>query len=176
MGCNNTSTIPLIIRGILDLFITRSDLLSPEIHVHAPSISDQSLTEGHLPIQPDIVFDTFRTRSWKKFDKDAFKRDLADSKLFSETANWAECTTGQLFSSYDVTLRSLLDKHLPICKVTRRVEPLTPWFDSDCIRAKRHVRRLERLYHRTSLMSDRKRWVQAIRAMHALFSSKERGV
>ena len=55
------------------------------------------------------------------------------------------------------------------------VEPLTPWFDSDCIRAKRHVRRLERLYHRTSLMSDRKRWVEAIRAMHALFSSKERG-
>ena len=28
---------------------------------------------------------------------------------------------------------------------------------------------------RTSLMSDRKRWVEAIRAMHALFSSKERG-
>ena len=24
-------------------------------------------------------------------------------------------------------------------------------------------------------MSDRKRWVEAIRAMHALFSSKERG-
>ena len=64
------------------------------------------------------------------------KRDLIDSKLFSENANWAECTTDQLFSSYDVTLRGLLDEHLPICKVTRRVEPLTPWYDSDCIRAK----------------------------------------
>ena len=153
--------------GILDLFITKSDLPSPEIHVHAPSISDHSLIEGHLPIQPETVFETFRTRSWRKFDKDAFKRDLADSKLFSETASWAGCTTDQLFSSYYLNLlllplfyylylRSLLDKHLPICKVTRRVEPLTPWFDSDCIRAKRHVRRLERLYHRTSLMSDRK--------------------
>ena len=50
--------------------------------------------------------------------KDAFKRDLADSKLFSENANWAKCTTDQLFSSYDVTLRGLLDKHVPICKVT----------------------------------------------------------
>ena len=61
-----------------------------------------------------------------KFAKDAFKRDLADSKLFSEKANWAKCTTDQLFSSYDVTLRGLLDKHSPICKVTRRVELLTP--------------------------------------------------
>ena len=57
------------------------------------------------------MFDTFKTRSWRKFDKDAFKQDLADSKLFSENANWAECTIDELFSSYDVTLRSLLDKH-----------------------------------------------------------------
>ena len=87
LGYNNTSTIPLIIRGILDFFITRSDLPSPEIHVHAPSISEHSLIEGHLPIQPETVFDTFRTRSWRKFDKEAFKRDLADSKLHSETAS-----------------------------------------------------------------------------------------
>ena len=37
------------------------------------------------------------------------------------------------------------------------------------------MRRLDRLYHRTSLTSDRRRWVEAIRAMHALFTSKERG-
>ena len=58
--------------------------------------------------------------------------------------------------------------------MTRRVEPLTPWFDADCVGAKRNVRRLERLYHRSSFMSDRKKWVEAIRAMHALFSAKER--
>ena len=45
---------------------------------------------------------------------------------------------------------------------------------TDCVRAKRNVRRLERFYHRTSSTSDRKKWVEAIRAMHALFSAKER--
>ena len=58
--------------------------------------------------------------------------------------------------------------------MTRRVDPLTPWFDADCVKAKRNVRRLERLYHRSSFMSDRIKWVEAIRAMHALFSAKER--
>ena len=31
------------------------------------------------------------------------------------------------------------------------------------------------IYHHTTLMSDRRRWVEAIRTMHALFISKERG-
>ena len=59
-------------------------------------------------------------------------------------------------------------------KVRKRIEPLTPWFDSDCVKAKRNTRRLERAYHRTGLVVDRVRWTKAIRDMHALFSSKER--
>ena len=71
------------------------------------------------------------------------------------------------------TLRYLLDKHLPIRKVRKRIEPLTPWFDSDCIKAKRNKCRLERAYHRTELVVDRVWWTKAIQDMHALFSSKE---
>ena len=51
---------------------------------------------------------------------------------------------------------------------------LTPWFDSDCIKAKRNKRRLERAYHRTGLVVDRLRWTKAIRDMHTFFNSKER--
>ena len=58
--------------------------------------------------------------------------------------------------------------------MTRRVDPLTPWFDADCVRTKRNVRHLKRLYHRSSFMSDRIKCVEAICAMHALFSAKER--
>ena len=58
--------------------------------------------------------------------------------------------------------------------MTRRVDPLTPWFDVDCVRAKLNVQRLDRLYHCTSFTSDRMKWVEAICAMHALFSAKER--
>ena len=107
-------------------------------------------------------------------DHGKVKQDLSTSNFFSQDSNWANFTIDELFSYYNLTLRSLLDKHLPVRKMTRRVDPLTPWFDADCDRAKRNVRRLERLYHRTSFMSDRMNWVEAIRAMHSLFGVKER--
>ena len=68
--------------------------------------------------------------------------DLSTSNFFSQDSNWANFTIDELFSNYNLTLRSLLDKHLPVRKMTRRVDPLTPWFDADCVRAKRNVRRL----------------------------------
>ena len=67
-----------------------------------------------------------------------------------------------------------MDKHSPVGKVRKRIEPLIPWFDSVCIKAKRIKRRLERAYHRTGLVVDRVRWTKAIRDMHTLFNSKER--
>ena len=111
--------------GILDVFITRSDQPSPEIFVHAPSISDHSLIEGRLPVQPMTVFDLFSVRTWSKFYKKAFQQDLLSSELFSEDADLSE----DLFSRYDSTLWCLLDKHLPVRKVKKRIEPLTPRFD-----------------------------------------------
>ena len=35
-----------------------------------------------------------------------------------------------------ILVHFFLDKHLPVRKVRKRMEPLTPWFDSDCIKAK----------------------------------------
>ena len=160
--------------GILDVFTTRSDQPSPEIFVHAPSISDHSLIEGRLPVQPVIVFDLFSVRTWSMFDKKAFQQDLLSSELFSNDADLSELSVEDLFSKYDCTLQCLLDKHFPVRKVRKRIEPLTPWFDSDCIKAKRNKRRLECAYHRTGLVVDRVQWTEAIRDMHTLFNSKER--
>ena len=139
----------------MDVFITRSDQPFPEILVHAPSITDHSLFEGHLPVQPMTVFDLFGVRSWSKFDKKAFQQDSLSSELFSKDADLSELTVEDLFCRYDSTLRCLLDKHLPVFKVRKRIEPLAPWFDSDCVKAKRNTRRLERAYHRTGLVVDR---------------------
>ena len=160
--------------GILDVFITQSDQPSPEICVHAPSISDHSLIDGRLPVQSMTVFDSFSVRIWSKFDKKAFQQDLLSNELFSKDADLSEFLVEDLFSKYDSTLRCLLDKHLQVRKVKKRIEPLTPWFDSNCIKAKRDKRRLERAYHRTGLVVDRVRWTKAIRDMHTLFISKER--
>ena len=66
-----------------------------------------------------------------------------------------------------------MDKHSPVRSVRKKIEPLTLWFDSDCIKAKRNKRRLERAHHRTGLVVDRVHWTKAIRAMHTLFNSKE---
>ena len=101
--------------GILDVFNTRNDLPNPDLFVHAPSISDHSLIEGHLHIQPENVFETFTTRSWSKFDKTKFKQDLFASNFFSQGSNWANFTIDELFSNYNFTLRTLLDKHLYTC-------------------------------------------------------------
>ena len=131
------------------------------------------MIEGHLSVQPENVFETFTTRSWRKFDKTKFKQDFFTSNFFSQDSNWANFTVDELFSNYNLTLRTLLDKHLPVRKMTRRVDPWTQWFDADCVRAKRNVRRLQRLYHRSFFMSDRIKWVETIRAMHALFGAKE---
>ena len=158
--------------GILDVFITRSDQPSPEIFVHATSISDHSLIEGRLPVQPMTVFDSSSVRTWIKFDQKAFQQDLLSNELFSKDAGLSEFSVEDLFSKYDSTLQCLLDKHLPVCKVRKRIEPFTPWFDSACIKAKRNKLRLERAYHRTGLVVDRVRWTKAIRDMYTLFSSE----
>ena len=112
--------------GILDVFITQSYQPSPDIFVHAPSISDHSSIEGRLPVQPVTVFDLFSVRTWSKFDKKAFQQDLLSSELFCKDADLTEPTVEDLFSKYDSTSRCLLDKHLPVRKVRRkRIEPLT---------------------------------------------------
>ena len=160
--------------GILDVFIIRSDQASPEIFMHAPSISDHYLIEGRLPVQPMTVIDFFSVYTWSKFDKIAFHQDLLFSELFSEDADLSELRVEDLFSRYDSTLRYLSDKHLPLREVRKKIEPLTPWFDVDHINAKRNKRRFECAYHRTGLVVDRERWTKAIRDMHALFSSKHR--
>ena len=114
------------------------------------------------------VFDLFSVRTRSKFDKKAFQQDLLSSKRFSKDADLSELTVEDLFSKYDSTLRCFSDKHLPLRKVRKRIEPLTPWFDSDCIKAKRNHRRLERAYHRTGRVVDRVRWTKAIRDMHII--------
>ena len=67
----------------------------------------------------------------------------------------------------------LLSGVLPTANFSLRMQVLQGL--TDCIRAKRHVQRLERLFHQTSFTSDRRRWVEAIRAIHALITSKEHG-
>ena len=51
-----------------------------------------------------------------------------------------------LFECYDQTLKSLVDKHTPLAKVTIRTRPTAPWYDAGYINVKSNTRRLKRFY------------------------------
>jgi len=52
-------------------------------------------------------------------------------------------TIDSLFKTYDTVLTDLLDQQLPLRTVRRQLEPMAPWFASDCVDARRKVRSLE---------------------------------
>ena len=51
------------------------------------------------------------------------------------------------FECYDQTLKSLVDKHAPLAKVTIRSRLTAPWYDAGCVNFKSNTRPLERFYH-----------------------------
>ena len=53
-----------------------------------------------------------------------------------------------MFSCYDDTLRSLVDKHAPFADVKLHAHPNAPWYDSRCQVEKAKTRRLERAYRK----------------------------
>ena len=50
---------------------------------------------------------------------------------------------------------------------------MTPWFDSDCSKAKRRTRAFEQRYRRSRLDTDRLAWITQARKKQLLFASKQ---
>ena len=55
---------------------------------------------------------------------------------------------------YEQELTSILERLIPFREVTRRARPSDPWFDKDCLEAKRLTRRFERAYRATCRKGD----------------------
>ena len=51
-----------------------------------------------------------------------------------------------LFEWYDQMLKSLVDNHAPLAKVTIRSRPIAPWYNTGCVNFRNNTRRLERFY------------------------------
>ena len=101
--------------------------------VNCPLQADTDTSLGHQPI-----------RQWRSFDIDAFADDLMRSDLVVDPP----ADVSEAFASYNTTLRSLLDKHVPLRPGRVRVRATTRWYDRDCRIMKRTTRRLERLHRR----------------------------
>ena len=104
---------------------------------HYPIVSSLNITPNPLP--PST---TFRYRRIKSIYLSALIFDLATSQLIINSST----TIPELLSPFYDTVRSLLDKHVPlITKTTSRLR-FNPLMTSDILLLKAHRRKLERIY------------------------------
>jgi len=68
--------------------------------------------------------------------------------LLCQPAKWSG-DIDDMATMYELELTSILDHLIPFREVTRRARPSVPWFDKDCLEAKRLTLRLERAYWAT---------------------------
>ena len=73
------------------------------------------------------------------------------------------------FASYNSTLRSPLDKHVPLRPSRARVRTTARWYDRDCRITKR---RLERLYRRLHTTESLSAWRDQFDQQRLLFQTK----
>jgi len=90
------------------VIITRSDVVLRSVQLDPPMLSDhcQIVAEFNTPVHRSVDVVRRVRRCWRSFDCDKFVRDVEQSTLVqSPPVNVDEL--------YDVTLRSLLNKHAP---------------------------------------------------------------
>ncbi len=152
----------------LDVFITPED---------CNYIVDMSVSDGisdHLLITATLSFKIPNTsnhttstfRPIKKINLPAFKSDLAESDLIKNPAT----TASSLYNQYHSVMAGLLDRHAPTRTRSFPSRPRDPWINEGILEAKREKRRLERVWRRTGLASDRKRYSTQVHHYNRLLS------
>ena len=112
-------------------------------------------------------------RHYITFDADKFRSDLLISPICRPMDELKQLTVDELQDAYDTNMSDLLEKHAPKRVTKRRYQPLSPWFDTDCVAEKRRTRMPERRYRRSKSVVDRKAWIEQVRKLHDLYSRKQ---
>ena len=161
-------------RHTLDVVITRLEHPVQSVHVEPPvllsdllcyyliyylllsAISDHAfiVADIDLKIVHDQPNSVVRRRQWRKVDFEVLREDLRRSSLLTDPPSGV----AELFSCYDETLKSLVDKHAPFVDVKLHVHPNAPWYDSRCQVEKVKTRRLENAYRREKSEELFKAW------------------
>jgi len=146
----------------LDIVATFSGYCVDSLAVDPPVvISDHSLITCCLPAHhrssPRL---TRVVRSWRRVDRSVFVQAVKDSAI--------GCSP-QPSQSVDYALCDIADRLSPALTVHSCVQPLAPWFDSECREICRDCRRLERRYRRTKSDIDRSNFIAAQRHKHDSF-------
>ena len=113
-------------------------------------IIDVGLSDYHLLTWPfpdrksSPPCHTARRRSWRQLNVDQLREQLRASPICQPTQSPDDID--EMAAMYESELASMLDHFIPFREVTRRPRPSDPWFDQDCLEAKRLTRRLEHAY------------------------------
>ena len=155
----------------LDMFITNQENQPAVINVDPPIISDHSLiiatykvTSSAPPVRPRVL-----RRKWRSFDITGFTDELLSSDL---VCNPPDDNVDKFFSSYDETLRTILDKHAPQILVTKYSRPVSPWFDTECHLIKVKTRKLEKKYRSHPNNINKMAWRSQFHKQRIMFESK----
>jgi hypothetical protein len=109
----------------LDIIAARHDQHVASVRIEPPVLSDHALIVATLDVLNAAEKSSTRhvlRRRWRSFDVTAFAADLQQSRLVAATPTDVD----ELFNCYDDTLRSLLNKHAPLCRSTVRCNPAAP--------------------------------------------------
>jgi len=144
-------TVPTHDFGVLlDIVASRDDLPPPYVDVIDVGLSDHRLLRWPVSMsRPAPVYTTTVVRPWCQLDASAFRGGLSSS-LLCQPESWSNYDLDGLACLYDSEIGAILDRLVPQWTVTCRRRPSDPWFDDECRKAKRSVRRLERASSRAS--------------------------
>ena len=138
----------------LDLIISRQ---SDNIIVGQPW-PDDFLMSDHFPVncllnssKPPLPVKQISFRRICSVDLKSLRKDISESVLCSESS---DSSLNELVSLYDVTLRSILDKHAPMQtkKVASRLQ--VPWFTDQVRTEKKKRRKAEKRWLKTKSVQD----------------------
>ena len=159
---------------LLDVIIARTDAVLRSLQLDPPMLSDhcQIVAEFDMPVRRSTDVVRHVRRCWRSFDCDEFVRDVEQSSLIQSPP----VDVDELFTLYDVTLRSLLHKHAPYKIVRLRpVESSARWYSAECRAEKTKTRRLEKTYRRLrtpeSLVAWREQFVHLRCVLDQRFTS-----
>ena len=107
-------------------------------------------------------------RCWRSFSAEEFIQDIEKSPLIQKPPS----EVNELFTLYDETLRSVLDKHASLKVVKLRAASSSArWYNADCRLEKVKTRRLERIYRRTKTAESLSAWRQQFAHQRTMFKS-----
>ncbi|ESN97297.1 hypothetical protein HELRODRAFT_184429 [Helobdella robusta] len=125
--------------GTLDLVVSSADfpIISTTVFPHGVFSDHSLITIKAIIAKPRRTTAKRFVRSWKKIDKDRFVEAVLNSPLSGS------CRSNDVDSEIKIfndELKNIIDRLVPKRVIFDRGERVAPWFDEDCLRAKRCCR------------------------------------